>query len=258
MTARIHATALIDRRAEVGRDVEIGPFAIVGPGVQVGDETVLGARVTIERDTVLGRRCRVGVGAILGGDPQDLKYRGEPTRLVIGDDTTVREYVTAHRGTAASGQTCIGQRCYLMAYAHVAHDCMLEDDVVLANMVQLGGHVHLEAGASIGGATAVHQFVRVGTLAFVGGASRVVQDVPPYTRAAGNPIKLYGINSVGLQRWGVGRDTRRALKRAYRLLFNSSLPFSEGLEQVRVELGDIPEVARLLDFAALSQRGVLV
>lgn len=258
MTPRIHPTALIDPAAELASDVEIGPYAIVGPGVEVGNGTVIGARVTIERDTSLGRRCRVGVGAVLGSDPQDLKYRGEATRLTVGDHTTIREYATLHRGTAATGQTTVGHRCYLMAYAHVAHDCVLEDDVVLANVVQLAGHVHVEAGASIGGSTAVHQFVRIGALAFVGGASRVVQDVPPYTRAAGNPMKLYGVNAVGLERAGFDPETRRALKRAHRLLFNSRRPLTGALEEVRLELGDIPEVARLVDFVTRSQRGVLV
>lgn len=258
MTPRIHPTALIDPAAELASDVEIGPYAIVGPGVEMGNGTVIGARVTIERDTSLGRRCRVGVGAVLGSDPQDLKYRGEATRLTVGDHTTIREYATLHRGTAATGQTTVGHRCYLMAYAHVAHDCVLEDDVVLANVVQLAGHVHVEAGASIGGSTAVHQFVRIGALAFVGGASRVVQDVPPYTRAAGNPMKLYGVNAVGLERAGFDPETRRALKRAHRLLFNSRRPLTGALEEVRLELGDIPEVARLVDFVTRSQRGVLV
>lgn len=255
---RIHPTALVDPTAELGSDVEVGPYVIVGPGVAVGSGTVIAARATVERDTTLGRDCHVGVGAVLGSDPQDRKYRGEPTRLTVGDHTTIREYATLHRGTAATGQTTVGHRCYLMAYAHVAHDCVLEDDVVLANVVQLGGHVHLEAGASIGGSTAVHQFVRIGTLAFVGGASRVVQDVPPYTRAAGNPIRLFGLNAVGLERAGLEPETRRALKRAHRLLFNSRRSLTGALEDVRLELGDIPEVVRLIEFVAQSQRGVLV
>lgn len=258
MKPRVHATALIDPTAVLADDVVIGAYAIVGGGVQVGPGTVVAARATIERDTSLGCRCYVGVGAVLGSDPQDRKYTGEPTRLTVGDQTTIREYATLHRGTAATGRTMVGRRCYLMAYAHVAHDCVLEDDVVLANMVQLAGHVHVEAGASIGGSTAVHQFVHIGALAFVGGASRVVQDVPPYTRAAGNPMKLFGLNAVGLERAGMERDTRRALKRAHRLLFNSKRPLAGAVEEVRLELGDIPEVAHLMEFVARSQRGVLV
>lgn len=258
MSTRVHPTAVVDSTARLGVDVEIGPYAIVGPGVEVGDGTVIAARAMLAQDTTIGARCRVGVGAVLGTDPQDLKYRGEPTQLAIGDETTIREYATLNRGTVATGRTSVGSRCYLMAYTHVAHDCTLEDWVMLANAVQLGGHVHLEAHASVGGSSAVHQFVRVGTYAFVGGGSRVVQDVPPYTRAAGNPMKLYGINAVGLERAGFDPDVRLALKRACRLLFNSRLSISQAMDRVRADSSQVPEVMRLLDFVAQSHRGVLV
>jgi UDP-N-acetylglucosamine acyltransferase len=258
MTPRIHATAIVDPGARLDEGVEVGPFAIVGPGVEVGSETVIGPHAVIERDTTLGRRCLVGTGAVLGGDPQDLKYRGEPSCLDVGDETQIREYATLHRGTAATGRTVVGRRCYLMAYVHVAHDCVLEDGVVLANAVQLAGHVHVEAQASIGGLTPVHQFVRIGRLAFVGGGSRVPQDVPPFSRAAGNPIKLYGMNSTGLMRAGVPREVRVALKHAFRLLFNSALTLSQAVEQLRAESAQVPEVMQLVDFVISSQRGVMV
>lgn len=254
----IHPTALIDRDARLGAGVSVGPFTIIGPGVGVGAETVIGPHVVIERDTLLGSRCTVGAGAVLGAAPQDLKYQGEPTRLEVGDGSTIREYATLHRGTAATGRTVVGRRCYLMAYVHVAHDCVIEDDVVLANAVQLAGHVHVESQASVGGLTPVHQFVRIGRLAFVGGGSRVPQDVPPFARAAGNPMKLYGINSTGLTRAGVPPEVRAALKHAFRLLFNSHLGLGQAAEQLRVESGHIPEVHQLVDFVLSSQRGVLV
>lgn len=256
MSAAIHPTALIDSTATLGTDVEIGAYVIIGPRVIIGDGTRVRPRATIAQDTVIGRGCEVGVGAVLGTEPQDRKYRGEVTRLLVGDGTVIREYATLHRGTEASGCTSVGRRCYLMAYSHVGHDCILEDDVVLANAVQLGGHVHVEASAAIGGASAVHQFVRIGTYAFIGGGSRVVQDVPPYTRAAGNPLKLYGINSLGLARAGFDPQRRFCLKRAWRLLFNSRLALSEAMEQVRGEYGQVPEVRRLLEFIVQSRRGI--
>ncbi len=258
MTGNVHPTAIIHPDTRLAADVAVGPFAVIGPGVEIGPGTVIGAHAVIERDTALGSRCVVGTGAVLGADPQDLKYHGEPTHLEVGDETQIREYATLHRGTAATGRTVVGRRCYLMAYVHVAHDCVLEDGVVLANAVQLAGHVHVEAQASIGGLTPVHQFVRIGRLAFVGGGSRVPQDVPPFARAAGNPMKLYGINSTGLVRAGFPSEVRAALKHAFRLLFNSHLSLSQAVEQLRAESADITEVMQLTDFVVSSQRGVLV
>jgi UDP-N-acetylglucosamine acyltransferase len=258
MTAEIHGTAVVDPGACLGAGVSLGPFAVVGPGVEIGPGTVVGPHAVIVRDTIVGSRCTVGAGAVLGADPQDFKYHGEPTRLDIGADTTIREYATLHRGTAATGRTVVGRRCYLMAYVHVAHDCVIDDDVVLANAVQLAGHVHVESRASVGGLTPVHQFVRIGRLAFVGGGSRVPQDVPPFARAAGNPMKLYGINSTGLTRAGVPAEVRAALKHAFRLLFNSHLGLSQAVEQLRAESAHVPEIMQLVDFVVTSQRGVLV
>src|SRR5574341_876719 len=257
MTARVHPTALVEPGAALGPGVEVGPYCVLGPGVRIGSGTTLGPHVVIQRDTMLGERCAVGPGAVLGADPQDLKYHGEATCLEIGDETRIREYATLHRGTAASGRTVVGKRCYLMAYVHVAHDCVIEDDVVIANAVQLAGHVHLEAHATVGGLTPIHQFVRIGRFALVGGGSRVPRDVPPFTRAAGNPMRLYGINSLALVRAGFPREVRAALQHAYRLLFNSSLSLSEAVERLRLESPDVPEVMRLVDFVVSSQRGVL-
>jgi UDP-N-acetylglucosamine acyltransferase len=258
MKASIHRSAVVHPNAAMALDVTVGPFAVIGPGVDLGRGTTVGPHAVIEGHTTVGARCLIGAGAVLGAAPQDTKYRGEPTRLDIGDDTQIREYVTVHRGSAATGRTMIGKRCYLMAYVHVAHDCVIDSDVVLANAVQLAGHVHVEAHATIGGLTPVHQFVRVGRHAFVGGGSRVPQDVPPYARAAGNPIRLYGINSVGLERAGFPVEVREALKHAYRLLFNSHLTTSEAVARLCLEQADNAEVMRLVDFVMTSRRGVLV
>ena len=256
MTTRIHPTALVDASAELGVDVEIGPWAIVGPRCIVGDGSVLSPRATLERDVTLGAGVKVGVGTVLGGDPQDLKYRGEETRVEIGDGTVLREYSTINRGTAHSWVTKVGKGCFLMSYVHLAHDCLLGDGVLISNGTQLAGHVVVEDRATISGLCAVHQFVRVGAHAFVGGCSRVAQDVPPYVKAVGNPVKLFGLNSVGLQRSGFAEPVVRELKRAYRLLFRSEHNVSQGLERARSECEALPEVTRFLDFVARSERGV--
>lgn len=256
MTARIHPTALVDASAEIGADVEIGPWALVGPRCVIGDGTTLSARATLERNVRLGERVRVGVGATLGGDPQDLKYRGEETWVDVGDDTAIREYVTINRGTAHSVTTSVGKGCFLMAYVHLAHDCHLGDNVIISNGTQLAGHVSIEDRATISGLCAIHQFTRIGRHAFIGGCSRVVQDVPPYVRAVGNPVKLFGLNSVGLQRSGFDAAVVAELKRAYRYCFRSDLNLSQGVERARAEIADLPEVRHFLAFIEASQRGV--
>lgn len=258
MSRLVHPSAVVDPRAELGEDVAIGPYAIVGPGVEVGAGTEIQAHAVIERDTRLGERCLVGYGAVIGSAPQDVSHAGEPTRVEIGNDTRIREYATIHRATAASGVTRIGARCFLMAYVHVAHDCAIGDDVVLANNVQLAGHIQIGHRAWIGGQTPVHQFVRIGELAFVGGGSRVPQDVPPFACAAGIPLRLYGINTVGLRRAGVPPDVRLALKRAFRLLFNSDRPTRVAIEELRRHAGEVPAVDQVVDFVATSERGILI
>ena len=258
MNSRVHHTAIIHPAATLAPDVVVGPYAVVGPDVEIGSGCTLAPHVVIEENTRLGRRCTVGVGSVLGGEPQDRKFQGETSWLCVGNDTCIREYVTLNRGTAERGSTLVGERCFIMSYVHVAHDCVIEDDVVLANAVQLAGHVHIESHATVGGLTPVHQFVRIGTHAFVGGGSRLPRDVPPFTKAAGNPIKLYGINSTGLTRAGFSSETRMALKRAYRLCFNSRLTITQAAEQIRCEAVTVPEVERFVDFVAHSERGVLV
>jgi UDP-N-acetylglucosamine acyltransferase len=254
----IHSTAVIDSSAEIADDVTIGPYTVIGPNVRIGTGTVVGPHVYILRDTILGSGCAVHHGAALGGDPQDLKYNGEPAELIIGDQTVVREFVTLNRGTSAHGRTEIGSNCLLMAYAHVAHDCVIGNHVILANSVNMGGHVTIDDNVIVGGLTAVHQFVRIGKHAFVGGSAAVMKDVPPYVKAAGNPLKLYGLNSVGLQRRGFSEATRMTLKRAYRMIFSSSLNISQALEQVQRELDVTPEIQEFLSFIEASERGVTV
>ncbi len=256
MSARIHPSALVDASAELADDVEIGPWAIVGPRCTMGAGTSVAARATLEQNVRLGERVRIGIGAVLGGDPQDLKYRGEETWVDIGDDTVVREYATINRGTAQSLTTRVGRGCFLMSYVHLAHDCHLGDNIIISNGTQLAGHVTIEDKVTISGLCAVHQFSRIGRHAFIGGCSRVPQDVPPFVRAVGNPLKLFGLNSVGLQRSGFDEHVLRELKRAYRFCFRSDLNLSQGVERARAELEQLPEVDQFLGFIEASQRGV--
>jgi len=252
----IHPTALVDDDAELGEGVRVGPHAIVGPRVEIGDRSVVGPDVLVEKDTTVGEDCVLHKGAVLGTDPQDLKYDGERTTLHVGDRTVIREYATLNRGTDWSHETVVGSDCLIMAYSHVAHDCRLGDHVILSNAVNMAGHVSIEDWAIVGGIVPIHQFVRVGTHAFVGGGSRISQDVPPYCRVAGSPAKLYGLNTVGLERRGFAEDVRRSLKRAYRTIFNSQHTVSQGLAEVEESEFEAPEVQRLVDFVRSSDRGV--
>ena len=255
----VHDTAIVDPTAELDEGVEVGPYAVVGPRVWIGANTVLGPRVFIERDTRVGRDCRIANGAVLGTDPQDLKYDGEDTVLEVGDRTTIREFATLNRGTKASGRTTVGSDCYIMAYCHIAHDCALGNHIVIANATNMAGHVTIEDWAVVSGLVAIHQFVRIGAHAFIGGGSRVPQDVPPYCSAVGNPSpKLYGLNNVALERRGFSRDVRKRLRKAYRAVFQTNLPRSRAIEAVAADpsLAD-PEVAYFIDFIRKSRRGVV-
>jgi UDP-N-acetylglucosamine acyltransferase len=254
----IHSTAIVASDARIGEDVTIGPFAIVGENCTLGDRSVVSARASLERNVTLGADVKVGSGSILGGDPQDLKFKGEPTVVEIGDGTTIREYATINRGTSQSFRTTVGRNCLIMSYVHLGHDCHVGDGVILSNGVQLAGHVTIEDKATISGLVAVHQFARIGRFSFVGGMSRVSKDVPPFIKAVGNPIKLYGLNSVGLQRNNFPEDVIRELKRAYRLFFRSELNVSQALERARAELQQYPEVEALIRFVDESGRGVVI
>jgi UDP-N-acetylglucosamine acyltransferase len=252
----VHPTALIDPSAELGSGVTVGPYVIIGPSVIIGDHCRIGPRATLQRNVRLAEAVSIGDGSILGGDPQDLKFGGEETWVEIGPGTIIREYSTINRATAATFKTTVGSRCFIMSYVHLAHDCHVGDDVVIANATQCAGHVTIHDRAILSGLNAVHQFVTIGTYAFVGGGSRVNQDIPPYVKAVGNPMELYGLNSIGLQRAGFSGETVAALKRAYRLFFNSDLNLSQALERARTDLPALPEVERFLAFVESSERGV--
>ena len=256
-TLEIHATAIVHPRARLGRDVTIGPYSVIGPDVELGDRTWVGAHAVIEGRTTVGPDNRIFHGAVLGAEPQDLKYRREATFLRVGSGNTIREYATLHLACGEGTSTTVGNGCLLMAYVHVAHNCHIRDHVILANAVNLAGHVEIQDYASIGGVTPVHQFVRVGAHAFVGGGSRVPKDVAPFVKCAGNPLELAGINSVGLERRGFDEERRTRLKRAYRVLFRSGLNVSQALERLRSDFaaGD-PDIELLIDFVEHSERGI--
>lgn len=253
----IHPTAVIDPGATIGENVSIGPYTVVGGKVVIGDGCMIAGHVHIEGETVIGRDTRIAQFACIGGPPQDLSYKGEPTRVEIGSQVMIREYVTIHRGTArGKGKTVIGDGSYLMAYCHVAHDCILGPGVIMANSAHLGGHIEVGTRAILGGIVAIHQFVRVGEYALVGGVSGVAKDVPPYTLASGARIYLYGLNEVGLRRNGFPRQTILRLKRAFKIAFRSSLRMEEAAERIREEMGDTPEAVRFADFLCTSRRGM--
>lgn len=257
MPARIHPTAVVDPGAELADGVEVGPHAVVGDGVRLGEGTVVMAHAVLAGPLEMGRENRVFPHAVLGTEPQDKKFRGGPTRLKVGDRNFFRECVTANRGTEhGGGLTEIGSDCLFMAYAHVAHDCHVGDGVIMANCATLAGHVTLEERCSVGGLTPVHQFVRVGRLAFVGGMTRLSQDVAPFMRVAGVPAECVGTNAVGLERSGLSPATIRALEQAARLLFRAGLNTTQALERIRAEVERTDEVAYLLAFVEKSERGI--
>ncbi|MDR2338967.1 MAG: acyl-ACP--UDP-N-acetylglucosamine O-acyltransferase [Deltaproteobacteria bacterium] len=253
----IHPTAIIDKTAELGTGVSVGPWALVGPRVVLGDDTEILAHAVIEKDTILGKSCRVYPFACLGTDPQDTKYAGEPTQLIIGDNVTVRESATIHRGTVnGGGATRIGNGCLIMATCHIAHDCHLDDEVILSSFAVLAGHVSLGFSATVSGSSAIHQFVRVGMHAFIGGMSGIVKDVPPYMIIAGLRDKMMlSPNLVGLKRKGFSPEAVKAITLAHRLLHNHK-PLQGVLDEVLEKCGDSPEARHIVGFYRASERGV--
>lgn len=253
----VHPSAIIDPRAELGEGVRVGPYSIIEAEVVVGEGTCIGSHVFIARKTKIGKECQIYHGVILGTPPQHLGYRGEETSLEIGDRTTLREYCTIHRATTHRWKTVVGSDCYLMAYVHVAHDCVIGNGVIMANAVNLGGHIEVEHYANIGGMVPVHQFVRIGRHSFVGGGCRVPKDVLPYVRVAGEPIRVNGLNIVGLQRRGFSKEAIEQLRRAYRILFRSGLNVSQAVAKIEEELDSTEEIRTILDFIRHSERGII-
>lgn len=256
MSAAIHPAAFVEEGAQIGAGVTIGPGAVIGPRVVIGDGTSIGSHALVTGWTRVGKGCKIHHGAVLGSPPQDLKYSGEASYLEVGDHTEIREYVTANLATEPGATTRVGSRCLLMAYAHVAHNCVVGDHVIVANAVQMAGYVTLEDWAIVGGGTVIHQFVRVGRHSMIGGGSRIPQDVAPFIKLAGNPPRLAGINSVGLERRGFSKPTCKALEGAYRLLFRDGHTVTEAVSRMRAAYPETPEVEIFARFAETSARGL--
>ena len=250
----VHPAALVDPTAVLGEGTVVGPFAIVEAGVVLGANCRIQGHATVRAGTTMGDRNVVSHGAVMGGDPQDTKYHGEPTFLRVGDDNTFREYVTVHRATGEGESTVVGNRCYVMAYVHLGHNVTLMDDVVIANNTGISGHVTVESRVNIGGMTGVHQWTRIGKVAMIGGMARITRDVPPFMMVDGED-NARDINAVGLRRIGITPPGRQALHKACKLLFRSQLGLRNAMEIVRREVEITPEVEYLLSFEERRYNG---
>ncbi|MBU4345734.1 MAG: acyl-ACP--UDP-N-acetylglucosamine O-acyltransferase [Candidatus Omnitrophica bacterium] len=255
---QIDSTAIVSKGAKLAKGVQIGPYTIIGNNVVIGSGTRLGAYCVIEGNTSIGKDCQIFTGAVLGSPPQDLKYKGEKSFLEIGNHNIIREYCTFNPGTGENGRTVVGNNNLFMAYAHIAHDCIVGDDCIIANNGTLAGHVTIEDRAVVGGFAAIHQFARVGRFSIIGGCSKVIQDIPPYSTCDGHPAVCYGLNLIGLRRNSIPRESINQLKQAFKVLFNSGLSTKHALEKLEKEIiKPVEEVLCLINFIKNSQRGVV-
>jgi UDP-N-acetylglucosamine acyltransferase len=252
----IHSSAIISPKAKLANNVSIGPYSVISDQVSIGADTKVGAHCVIEGNTAIGKNCEIFSGAVIGSRPQDLKFKGEKVFLEIGNNNIIREYCTLNPGTGEGSKTIVGDDNLLMAYSHVAHDCRVGNGCVLANNSTLAGHVSIEDKAVIGGMVAIHQFVRIGMLAIIGGCSKVVQDIPPFSTCDGHPARIYGLNLIGLRRKGISHDSIKKIDQAFKLIFNSGLSVKHALERVEQEVEKTEEINYLVDFVKNSERGL--
>lgn len=252
----IHNTAIVSDKARIASDVEIGPFTVIGPKVKIGLGVTIANGCLIDGDTTIGAGSKIYTGAVIGSPPQDLKYKGEDTKLIIGENNIIREYTTINLGTIEKGVTAVGNNNLIMAYSHIAHDCVVGDNCVLANCATLAGHVTIEDRVVIGGLVAIHQFTRVGKFSIIGGCSKVVQDIPPFSTCDGHPARVYGLNLVGLRRAQISARGISDLKSAFKYLFFSGLRKANAIEKIQGFVSQSPEVLYLIDFLQSSSRGI--
>ena len=252
----IHASAVVSPKAIIGENVTIGPYCVIADDVEIGDGSIIGPHSVIEQWTSLGKECRVYQFASVGAAPQDLKFKGERSYTIIGDRTTIREGATIHRATGEGNETRIGNDCLLMAYIHVAHNCTLGNHVIMSNLASCAGHAIVEDRVVIGGMAGVHQFVKIGRNAMVGGMSKLVQDVVPYTIVDGHPAKVVGLNNVGISRAGIPLESRRLIKKAYKILYRSGLSLPEAIAVIEQEVDSCEEVEHFLRFLRNAERGI--
>lgn len=253
----IHKFAEIDPEAELGQNIDIGAFTIIEKDVIIDDGTSIGSNAFIASGTRIGKNCRIFHGAVLGTIPQDLKFKDEKTTLEVGSNTTIREYATLNRGTTDHWKTVVGDNCLLMAYSHIAHDCIIGNNVIIANSVNMAGHVTIEDFVGIGGMVPIHQFVKIGKHTFIGGGFRVPKDVPPFILAMGEPLKFAGLNTIGLQRRGFSKDVLSALKKAYKIFYRSNLNVKEAIRKMETEIEPFEEVKYLIKFIQSCERGII-
>jgi len=253
---QVASTAIVHPNAHLGENVEISHYAIIGEQCKVGDGSYIGPHAILEGWTHIGRNCKIGAGAVIGSEPQDLKFRGEESYVKVGDNTTIREYATVNRGTFEGESTLIGNNCLIMSYCHIAHNCVLQDRVIMASSAALAGHILIEENAIIGGLVGVHQFCHIGRNSIIGGCSAVRQDILPYTSAGGNPCRSKGLNITGLKRHNFSPERISQLKNAYRLIFRSQLTEDQALEKLEKESLDSPEIIHMIEFVRNSSRGL--
>lgn len=252
----IHPTAIVSKKAKLAEAVEVGPYTVIGDNVVIQAATKVGAFCVIEGNTSIGKSCCIFTGAVVGSRPQDLKYKGEKSFLEVGDNNIIREYCTLNPGTGEGGKTLVGNNNLLMAYSHIAHDCRVGNDCVIANNGTLAGHVVIEDNAVVGGLVAIHQFVRVGKLSIIGGCSKVVQDIPPFSTCDGHPALVYGLNLTGLRRNNTAKECIAQLDHAFKVLFNSGLSSKHALEELKKNTSPCEEVSYLINFVKGSERGL--
>jgi UDP-N-acetylglucosamine acyltransferase len=257
MSVNIDSRAVVGKKAHLGENVSIGPYAIIGDDVVLGDGTTIAAYGIVQDGARLGKGCKVASFSVIGGPPQDLKYKGEPTVLIVGDNCDIREYVTLNRGTVETGKTTIGNNCMFMANTHVAHDCRVGDNCIFANSVPLAGHVVLGNWVVLGGLSAVHQFVHIGDHVMLGALYKAAKDIPPFVRAGRDPVSYEGLNSVGLRRRGLTAEAIDLIDKAYTLIYNSGLNVSQAVARIKAELPKTAEIQNILDFIANSKRGII-
>ena len=252
-----HSTAAISDGAQIDATVEIGPYAVIGPNVKIGAGTKVGAHAVIDGHTTIGENCHIFAGAAIGLEPQDLKYKGEPTGVIIGNNNVIREFVTIHRATH-EGNTIVGDNCFIMAYCHIAHNCKVGDGVIMANATTFGGYVEVGNGAIFGGMVVVHQNTTIGRLCMLSGMTGARVDLPPFSTCDGRPAMVRGLNIIGMRRSKMGSKTRAALKQAFKLLYKSGMNYSQAIEKIESEMADVPEAIELCQFYKNSKRGVAV
>ncbi|WKZ68558.1 MAG: acyl-ACP--UDP-N-acetylglucosamine O-acyltransferase [Melioribacteraceae bacterium] len=255
--SEIHPTAIVSPKAKIGNNIKVHPYAIIHDDVEIGNDCVIGPYAVVYNGARIGNKVYIHQSAVIANVPQDLKFGDEKSYVYIGDNTTIREFVTIHRGTGEGGFSKVGENCLLMAYVHIPHDCIIGNNVILANTVQIAGHVEIDDNVIVGGVTAIHQFCKVGKYSMIGAATKITQDVPPFVLTGREPMRYMGLNVIGLRRRGFSGEDISTLKKVYSIIYDSGLTLTKAKEKIAEEYGDVPSVKELLDFLQRSNRGII-